>query len=66
MRNGCQVGMEDAALVDRFPMTVDTGRRIEASSEFVLGTWGEFALVFDYDHLILIQRATEKVKVIIL
>ena len=47
-------------------MTINTGGRIEASSEFVLSTWGEFALAFDHDNLILIQCPTEKVKVIIL
>lgn len=46
-------------------MAIDTGSRIEASSELVLGTWGEFALAFDYDDLILIQCATEKFKIII-
>jgi hypothetical protein len=56
VRDGLQVGVEDAAFgVDRLAVAIVVGFRVEAPGEFVLGLWGDFALVFEHHDVVVIQ-----------
>lgn len=64
-RDGREVFVQDATLVDGFAVGVDTGRRIEASGELVLSFWSEVVLVFDEDYIVLVEGVAEEGEVVV-
>lgn len=65
MGNGFEIGVEDAALVDRFPVAVCVGSRVEAASQLVLGFGGKVVLSFDEDDIVGVESGAQEAECIV-
>lgn len=64
VRHGFEIRVQDAAFgVEGFAVAVAVGARVEALGELELGFGREAGLVFEYEHLVLVEGGSDQVEV---